>query len=313
MEIRELTYFIAVAEDLSFTRAAARLQMTQPPLSQAIARLEKRLGTRLFERRARMAPRLTPAGHLLLAEGKRILQQIDQTEALLDSVVADVFPLRVGSNSSVLGGLLPTVVRDFRRTHPTVRLLIEESEEMAVLSDIARGSIDFGFTRVWGIDDRFEVDYVGMEPLVCAVHADHPIAGRDSVSLVDLADEDFVTFHREDAPQAFDRILTACIRAGFNPRIPLRAANDLSLLSIVACGLAVSIMPSVSSYIPIPGVRFVPIQEEWAATPLSMVWLSGQPNPVMSAFIRAVRAELLRRRDQDRALGRREMVLNLDT
>jgi len=304
VEIRELTYFMAVAEDLSFTKAAARLRMSQPPLSQAITRLEAKLGTRLFERQARTAPRLTPAGHLLVREGKRILQQIEQTESLLDSVVADVRPLRVGSISSVLAGLLPTVVRSFSAAHPEARVLVEESEEQAILADLVRGTVDVGFTRVRGVDDRFDVDHLAMEPLVCAVPDTHRLAMAGTVPLAELADEDFIMFNREDAPQAYDRIVLACVRAGFHPRIPIHAVNDLSMLSTVACGLGVSMMPYLSSYIPIPGVRFVTVAEEWARTPLSMLWLAGQPNPMTGAFAAQVRAELVLRRDRDVAEGR---------
>ena len=304
MEIRQLTYFMAVAEDLSFTKAAARLRMSQPPLSQAIAKLEAELGTRLFERQARTAPRLTPAGHVLMREAKRILQQIEQTEMLLDKVVADVQPLRVGSISSVLAGLLPTVVRSFTASHPEARVLVEESEEQAFLSDLVRGSVDLGFTRVGRIDERFELQQLAVEPLVCALPDTHPLAGASTVSLAELADDDFITFNREDAPQAYDRIVMACVRAGFNPRIPIHAVNDLSLLSTVACGLGVSLMPYLSSYLPIPGVRFVTVADEWARTPLSMVWLSGRPNPMTQAFAAQVRAELVVRRDRDLAAGR---------
>jgi DNA-binding transcriptional LysR family regulator len=304
MEIRELTYFMAVAEDLSFTKAAARLQMSQPPLSQAISRLEEKLGTRLFERRARTAPRLTPAGHLLKREGKRILQQIDQTESLLDSLVADVQPLRVGSISSVLAGLLPTVVRSFSASHPEARVLVEESEEQAILSDLVRGSVDLGFTRVRLSDDRFEMVQLALEPLVVALPDTHPLAGESSIPLGALANDDFIMFNREDAPQAYDRIVTSCVRAGFNPRISIHAINDLSMLSTVACGLGVSLMPYLSSYIPIPKVRFVTIAEDWARTPLAMLWLTGQPNPMTSAFAAQIRAELTVMRDRDVRNGR---------
>jgi len=304
VEIRELTYFVAVAEDLSFTRAAARLQMSQPPLSQAITRLEAKLGTRLFERQARTAPRLTPAGQLLKREAKRILQQIEQTESLLDDVVADVEPLRVGCISSVLAGLLPSVVRPFRAAHANARLLVEESEERAILADLARGSVDLGFTRVGGVDDRFELERLALEPLVAALPDDHPHADAPSVALADLADEDFVTFNREDAPQAYDRIVIACVRSGFHPRIPLHAVNDLSMLATVACGLGVALMPYLSSFVPMPGVRFVTVADEWARTPLAMVWPSGRPHAMTGAFAAQVRTELVARRERDLAAGR---------
>lgn len=311
MEIRELTYFIAVAEDLSFTKAARRLQMSQPPLSQAMTRLEERLGTRLFERRARTAPRLTPAGRLLLDEAKRIIHQVRQAEALLDSVVADVHPLRIGSASSILAGLLPEVVRTFRKLHPDVRLLVEEREEASILGDMRQGSADLGFARVRTIDEDFEMEFFGWEPLVCVLPDDHPLADRDAVDLADVAGEDFVCFDREAAPQAHDRIISACVRAGFTPRIPLRADNDLSILSTVACGSAVAIMPHTSSYTPVRGVRFVGIADAWAATPLAMFWRSGQPNPLTAAFADQVRTELVRRRDRERAAGRRTFDLTV--
>lgn len=304
MEIRELTYFMAVAEDLSFTKAAARLQMSQPPLSRAISQLEKKLGVRLFDRRSRAAPRLTPAGHLLVREGRRILQQVEQTESLLDSAVAELHPLRVVSVSSILAGLLPPVVRSFTRSHREARVLIEEAEERPILFDLARVTADLGFTRVRAVDDRFEVEHVALEPLVAAVPESHRLAGMTAISLSELADEDFIMFNREDSPQAYDRLVLSCVRAGFNPRIILHATNDLSILSTVSCGLGVSVMPYVSSFVPIPGVHFATIAEEWARTPLSIVWLSGQPNPLTPLFISYVRAELTARRDADRRAGR---------
>lgn len=309
MEIRELRYFVAVAEDLSFTRAALRLQMSQPPLSQAIARLEKKLGSRLFEREPRKAPRLTPAGAVLLREARRILKQIDEAQSLLDSVVADVEVLRIGSISSVLAGLLPSVVREFRSQHREVRILVEESEERRILTDLRSGAVDLGFTRARRTDQGFVSEFLADEPLVCAMPDTHRLAGERSVALAELATEDFVMFHRDDAPQAYDRIVLACVRAGFSPRIPLHAVNDLAMLSTISCGLGVAVMPHVSSFLPIPGVRFVPLRDEWAVTSLSMTWMASTANPVTRAFTLAVRAELERRRSLDLAEGRRTFQL----
>ena len=309
METRELRYFVAVAEDLSFTKAAARLRMSQPPLSQAISRLELKLGSRLFEREARKAPRLTPAGAVLLREAKRILKQIDEVESLLDQVVAEVWPLRIGSISSVLSGLLPTVVRSFRSAHPEVRVFVEESEERAILGSLKSGRADVGFTRVRKLSDDYEMLFLAEEPLVCALPATHPLAGSESVQLADLADDDFIMFHRDDAPQAYDRIIAACVQAGFTPRIPQHAANDLSMLSAVASGLGVSLMPHISSYLPIPGVTFVSLREEWATTGLSMAWTRGAPNPMTRAFAAAVRSELEERQRADQARGRRTFAI----
>jgi len=312
VETRELRYFVAVAEDLSFTRAAARLRMSQPPLSQAISRLERKLGSRLFEREARKAPRLTPAGVVLLREARRILKQIDEVESLLDQVVAEVWPIRIGSISSVLSGLLPSVVRTFRAAHPEVRVFMEESEERAILGSLRSGQVDVGFTRVRNLGDDYEMLVLAEEPLVCAMPATHPLAEANSVRLTELASDDFIMFHRDDAPHAYDRIIAACIQAGFAPRIPQHAANDLSMLSTVACGLGVSLMPHVSSYLPIPGVVFVPLREEWATTGLSMAWMRGAPNPMTRAFAAAVQSELTDRQRADEARGRRTFVIPTD-
>ncbi|EMY36240.1 transcriptional regulator [Arthrobacter crystallopoietes BAB-32] len=309
MEIRELKYFVAVAENLSFTKAAQRLQMTQPPLSQAIARLEKELGVRLFEREARQSPRLTESGTVLYAEARRILKGVEVAESLLRHTKKKKRLLRVGSISSVHSGLMPSVVRSFTEAHPEIRVLVAESEEVDVRSELRSGSLDIGFTRAGETSEGFESEFLCDEPLIAVLPIAHRLAHRNSIRLSELADDDFVTFERNDAPEAYDRILISCIRAGFHPRVPMTAKNDLAMLSTIACGVGMSLMPLVSSSLEIPGVRFVPLEEPWAFTPLSMTWLKGIDNPARDMFASAVRLELRRRQVQDLERGRRTLTM----
>lgn len=289
VESRELRHFVAVAEELSFTRAAARLGMAQPPLSQSVARFERRLGTQLFVRGARRAPTLTPAGRVLLREGRRILEALDEAEHLVRSLEHEVEPLRVGCIPSVMSGVMPQVVPQFQLERPRGGIYLYEIEERQLLDDVRAGVVDVGLCRLREEEQGLDVELLMLEPLVCAVPADHRLAALDAVPLAELAGEEFVIFRREDAPRAYDAIVAACHLAGFSPRTSLRGVHDLSELSIIACGLAVTLMPRCSTVVSMAGVAYRPLVEDWAVTPLALVRRAGVRSPVLEEFAGLVR------------------------
>lgn len=282
MEIRQLRYFVAVAEEGSFSAAAGRLHMTQPPLSQSISKLETSLGTRLFERQQRQTPRLTPQGQLLLHEARRILHQVDEVESMIGRS-NDQWPLRVGAIPTVISGLLPTVVPRMRARYPTALVLMLETEERDFLHAIQASAVDVGFTRATRLVPGMVIRPLLHEPLYAALYDWHPLAGRDQIDLAELRADDFVLFPRDDAPRAHDHIVQACIRSGFSPNVLLEAKNDLALLSFVACGLVVSLVPFLSTLAHVEGVCFVRV-DTWATTPLSLVHRSDSENPYISPF-----------------------------
>ncbi|WP_432512989.1 LysR family transcriptional regulator [Kineococcus sp. SYSU DK001] len=289
MEARELRHFVAVAEELSFTRAAARLGMAQPPLSQSIARLERRLGTQLFVRGPRRHPVLTPSGRVLLREGRRVLEALAETENLVRSLHHEVEPLRVGCIPSVMSGLMPKVVPQFQAERPRGGIHLYEIEEAQLLDDVRAGVVDVGLCRLREQEPGLDVELLHLEPLVCALPQAHPLAALEVVPLAELAGEEFVIFRREDAPRAYDAIVAACHLAGFSPRNSLVGVHDLSELSIVACGLAVALMPRCSTVISMDGVVHRPLAEEFAVTPLALVRAAGVRSPVLEEFAGLVR------------------------
>ncbi|GAA2007403.1 LysR substrate-binding domain-containing protein [Microbacterium ulmi] len=286
MEIRELAYFVAVAEEGSFSAAADRLHMTQPPLSQSVAKLEKKLGCRLFERGQRVAPRLTPQGRLLLKEAKRLLRQAAELESMMRTEGKE-WPLRIGVIPSVIAGLVTPVVVEFQRRHDAARIVLEEAEERDLLAGVRSASYDLGFTRAVRLPPGMQLRPLMLEPLYAVVAESHPLAHRGQISVSELWDEEFVLFLREDAPRAYDHIVRTCIRSGFVPRIAMHASNDLALLSFVACGLGVTIVPFLSTMVPPPGVAFLRV-ERWAVSPLSLVRRIDSENPFTALFEDAV-------------------------
>lgn len=277
LDLRHLEQFVAVAEELSFTRAAARLRMAQPPLSQSIAKLERRLGVRLFERGSRQVS-LTTAGHVLLAEARVVLRRADEAARIV-SRTEGMWPLRVGSIPSALSGVLPDVIPGFRAAQANVLPLIYEMEERDQLDALRHRDLDIGVCRLNFNPRDLAVTRLPDERLICALPETHPLAGRRRVRLAELRDEDFVNFPRANAPVANDAVISACAASGFTPRIVHEVANDQALLSLVACGLAVALVPSATAGMRMNHVTFRRLYEEYAVTPLAAVLPAHDATP----------------------------------
>lgn len=282
VDLRSLEQFVAVAEELSFTRAAARLQMAQPPLSQSIAKLERRLGVRLFERGSRQVS-LTTAGDVLLSEARVVLRRADEAARIVGRTEGK-WPLRIGSIPSALSGVLPAVIPAFRARHTDVLPLIYEMEERDQLDALRRRDLDIGVCRLNFHPPDLSVTRLPDERLICALHESHPLAGRRRVRLAELRDEDFVNFPRANAPVANDAVISACAASGFTPRIVHEVAGDQALLSLVACDLAVALVPSATAGMQMAHVVFRPLYEEYAVTPLAAVLPAHDNTPAATGL-----------------------------
>ncbi|RCV48435.1 LysR family transcriptional regulator [Marinitenerispora sediminis] len=290
LDLRQLEYFVAVAEESSITRAARRLRMAQPALSQAITRLERRLGARLFDRGGREV-RPTAAGFALLPEARFLLARARElADALPASGGLPPLPLRVGCAASAVSGLLPRVLPDFLHRRPDVRPVVREMGQHAQLTALRRGEIDVGICRLRRGEDGIVLRPLRDERLYCALPAEHPLAAAGSVALETFAGQDLVGFPRDMAPVAYDAIVSACVRAGFSPRFVQEAGNCQAILGVVACGIAVAVVPELTTRVRIPGVVCVPLSDPFAVTPLSVVFGEGEPAPQALAFADAVAA-----------------------
>jgi DNA-binding transcriptional LysR family regulator len=290
VELRQLTYFVAVADELNFTRAAARLRMAQPPLSQAIAKLERQLGVALFDRSSRQVA-LTAAGRVLLAEARDLIDRTGEIDRLVAAARdGQVWPLRVACVPSALSGVLPAVLPGFRAAHPRIRPIVRELEQQPQLEALRRGIVDVGLCRLTSAPDGLAVHRLPDDRLECALPTGHPLAGTGPVHLAELAGEDFVAFPRAAAPIAYDALTAACAAAGFSPRIAYEVDNDQALLSIVACGLAVSLVPTPTTVLRLRGVVYRPLHERYAVTPMAVARAAGEPPEAVRAFVAAVLA-----------------------
>lgn len=290
MELRHLRYAVALADELHFARAAARLHIAQPPLSQQIKALENELGVRLFDRTSRRVA-LTDAGAAFIAEARRTLASAEQAiEAARRAARAETGRLAVGYVSSASYELLPAVLRAFRRRAPDVLLVLEEMNSSEQSRGVLAGTLDLGFVRrPPPTDRRLAGTVVRREPIVVAVPRDHALAATRSIRLRELAHEPFVIFPARPRPSWADVALDLCRGAGFEPRVVQEAVEMVSALSLVAAGIGIALVPGAVRAVRRPGVVFRPL----TPAPWSEVMLirrNEPPTALIARFLEVVMA-----------------------
>lgn len=292
IELRHLRYFLAVAEELSFSRAAERLNMAQPPLSQQIQRLEALVGHELFERRPRV--RLTAAGEALLPAARRVLVQVEQgVEATNRAARGEVGLVTVGFAASMILSVIPPVVRAFRKRFPAVDLQLREMSSAAQVAALRDGQIDAGFLREPApADPEIRCEPVGEEAFVAVLPPEHPLASRQEVALESLANEPFVHFPRPVAPGLYDRILELCQEAGFRPRVVQEAQEWLTIVGLVEAGVGVSLVPESFQKLKWGEAVYRPLGSAIRKSPITLCWRAGGERPVVQAFLRTAREAL---------------------
>ena len=289
MELRQLRYFATLAAELHFGRAAKRLALTQPPLSQAILNLERELGVRLFERTRRQVA-LTHAGKAFLVEARRTLESADRAvEQARGAARGEVGRLAVGFLANTAYTLLPLVLRDFARGFPGVALDLRELTIPQQLEALRRENIDVGLLRPPVADAEIVADTILEEPFVLALPAGHALAALKRVPLQRLAGESFVMFPRTAGFVFHDLIMGFCLRAGFTPRVAQEVNQTHAVLGLVSAGIGVALVPASSQKIGLAGVVYRPLRE---ATPLACVAVArrrADASPVAAAFVEVAR------------------------
>jgi len=287
MELRHLRYFIAVAEELHFTRAAARLHIGQPPLSQQIQMLEREVGTTLFERSKRWV-RLTEAGKFFLQDARKILTLSEQAiETARRASRGEVGELRVGFTSSMpFTVILQQVVNRYRQRYPQVSLSLQEMTSMRQIDAIAHRQLDIGFVRPPEIEIGNGVNVVTLrhDPLMLVLPGKHRLAHKKSVKLHELAEEDFVMYSRDVGTGIHAQIVRLCRRAGFDPHIVQEAREAATIIGLVVAGCGVSILPESFQCIQMQGVCYRAIADEDAVTALMLATRNDESTPLVDAF-----------------------------
>lgn len=283
METRHLRYFVAVAEERHFGRAAQRLHMAQPPLSQQIKQLEEQLGTALFERTTRKVE-LTPAGELLLERGRRILQDLEELESDVAQVGAGAAGvLRIGLSGSATYRLLPTLVQKARRELPGLRLSVHgEMLTPDMVGDLEEGRLDVAVLRPPVDSPDVELAFLEQDRLVAALPADSPWAERAQLDLAELAGEPFVGYPAQSVVTRIFR--EACHREGFTPRVVQEAAETSTLLALVAAGMGLALVPMATRGFAFQGIVFRPVRNA-PPVDLAVAWRRGGGTPLVRRFV----------------------------
>lgn len=295
LDLRQLRYFLAVADELHFGRAAERLGMAQPPLSQQIRRLEGSLGVSLFVRSKRRVE-LSEAGRVLKAEAGRLLAQAEQAaRAAQRAGRGEAGNLRIGYTSTcAFTPLVLEVLRRYQQTHSGVVLALSEMHSAEQLRALRDGRIDAAFIRSPVSDPHASFDAVTLleEPLVAALPSAHPRVGEATLALADLHDEPFILFPREAGAGLFDAIIAACRQAGFDPRQVQEAPQFTSIIGLVSAGLGISLVPSGLEKLRLDAVVYRPLIGTPVSAPVTLVTPRRAPSAAVIALVRTARTTM---------------------
>ena len=290
IDLKQLRYFLAVAEEKSFSRAAERLHISQPPLSQQIMKLESELGVRLFTRTTRSFE-LTVAGKALMVEAAELLAKMRMTIDTIRQIDrGEVGRLRVGIVGSAMWGPIPSLLEQFQSQYPRVTWTIHELGPNDQWEALRARHIDVGFWREPRIEGdvlkqaNLRQDLCFQENVCVAINAKHPLAQNEAIELIDIAHEPMLTLHLDQSAEP-RYLIQCCVNAGFQPTIFQEAAEPQTLLAMVGAGLGVALLPQTTSRIGWPGVRFLPIKSNPPSANLYIAYPVEGDAPVVRAFL----------------------------
>lgn len=281
-----MRYFVTVAEEQSFVRAARRLHISQPPLSNQIKQLEEELGVLLFRRSSR-GVRLTEAGELLLEEARRVLIQLEQTARMVERIGSGkVGRLSLGFVPSATNEVLPPLLYEFQREYPDVELFLHEMMPDRVVQRLHARQIDVGFFYLPFEDGALEVEAVSREPLVVALPQTHRLAEEAEIDLRALEREPFVLPRRYEMPGLYAQVTETCREAGFVPR-PVQKDVWLmqTIVGLVASGIGVALVPASLRNFRRRSVVYRTVQDSSPTVEMGMVWRRGSSSAVLKAFL----------------------------
>jgi len=289
MEFRHLRYFLTLAEELHFGRAARRLSISQPPLSLNIQQLEASVGARLFTRNSKQVT-LTAAGLAFVPAAQALLDQAAQASRHARDVGQGMAgSLAIGFSGTMLYSGLPGILERFQAQHPFLRLMLKELSSSEQLIELAHGRLDIGFVHTTRVPPELSQILVSSQALVGCLPAGHRLARQASLSLKALQGEPFAVVSRAVSPDYHERIMGICTDAGFHPEIRYELRHWLSVVSLVSQGMGVALVPAALGRSAMAGTVFIPL--DCATTPYDThcLWKTARDNPALALFVQAVR------------------------
>jgi DNA-binding transcriptional LysR family regulator len=290
MEFRQLRYFLAVAEHLHFTDAAAHLGIAQPPLSQQILKLEREIGTQLFVRHPRRVE-LTEAGRLFRESARRIVEDTQQAFVEVQNAGrGETGRLSLGfAGSTVFHPLVATTMQKYRHAYEHVAISCEESNSSLLLDRVAERQLDAALVRMPLNCRDLIVEPLVDEDMLAVLPANHRLNRRRRVDLANLADDPFILFPRPIGPDLYDSIISACREAGFAPSIGMESPQISSAANLVAAGFGVAVVPASIRQIQVEGVSYHELQGKPLSTGIALIHRQREKSPTVLNFVRILR------------------------
>jgi DNA-binding transcriptional LysR family regulator len=295
MKLQQLRYFVTLAEEMHFGRAAKRLCITQPPLSLSIVQLEESLGVRLFERDSKRVA-ITVAGQALLERAREIVHQADRTLDFAKAIVdGRVGRLELGFTATLLYRGLPDIIHGFTASYPEIELSMREGNSQRQTELVRSGHLDAGFVNMSVVPAGLESLVLFEEKFVVCLPSSHRLAGAPAIALESLRDEFFILISREASPAYYDQLMAFCTAAGFRPRTRVEVGQIMSKLALVAADMGVALVPESLSATALAGVSFVPLKGCEVRPNANLVWNPQRSSPALDALIATARAKRLMR------------------
>jgi DNA-binding transcriptional LysR family regulator len=291
IELRHLRYFIAVAQELNFGRAAKRLKITQPSLSRQIQKLERELAVKLFERLPSQI-QLTQAGELFLTEAQQILAKVEQGIQIAQRANrGEIGHLKIGFQGSAVYDLIPNSIRTFRGSFPNVDVIIQSMGTSEQISAIANNQLDLGFVVPPINHSNLIVETIFQEPVVVVLPESHPLASKTEITIADLGDEPLILASRDRGCGLFEEISNLYYQAGLRLNVIYAAREMQVMLGFVAAGMGISLLPAYVQNLQRLGVVYRSLKPHAPVVELAIAYQSNNYQPTLQAFLEIVKQQ----------------------
>jgi LysR family transcriptional regulator, benzoate and cis,cis-muconate-responsive activator of ben and cat genes len=288
MDLRQIRYFLALATELNYTRAASQLNISQPPLTRHIQQLEHSIGVMLFDRSTRGVA-LTQAGKIFLEEARKIVALADQ--AVNKTKLAhqgQIGRLDIGIFGSSTISVIPTLLTELRKSYPDIIISLQNTTKTQQIDGVREKHLDIGFNRIYPSVPDLAVETVMLEDLYVALHKDHPFANNQKIEVKDLVDEPFILFPNNVRPSFADNVIMLCSNAGFTPNVVHDVEDIFTAIALISAGLGIAIVPESAISLRLSNVRYYLLDAKEAKVDLSCVYRPDNKSPALLAFLEAV-------------------------
>lgn len=292
--IRHLWLFLAVAEEQNFGRAAKRLGMSQPPLSEQIQVLEQALKVTLFER-SRRGAKLTPVGAAILPAVRKFAEQLERLELAVEEAVAGQSGmLTIGAISTAMFDVLPGLINQLKQQYPHLTVSVREIDSVEAVPALEAGDIDLAFARLDGdLGPAIQSLPLREDRLMVALPSDHALAARTRISLSSLASEPLVMFSRKVSPVYFDNLIATCRANGFSPRVLHEVRSVASQIAFVSCGQGIALVPASLKKLAPDNVVLRALTQKLNVVTTAVAWNSERPNPLVTELVAQFQAHTI--------------------